>query len=265
MVNTRTVVFDLDGTIYQDTAFYHDYISYLVEGTAYQAWGPRLDAFAAGVFAGQGLVMNSFYRSQRVAAQDPDEYFAALTAQRCTPRTYEDALVQEGIVYLGDAWAVVTYLGTTLGLMDDGRGDALYRRMRCKMEQDGMTGSPRLKQAISRLAGRCDVIMMSNSYEATVLEFLRQLGFEGLFPCICASANKPHGMIGALVARRPDVFARAETVVSIGDHAFNDLMPVARMGGRTVWINPYPQVAKAACDVELASLDELADYLDGLS
>lgn len=32
----ETVVFDLDGTIYQNTVFHHDYLHFLVEGTCYE-------------------------------------------------------------------------------------------------------------------------------------------------------------------------------------------------------------------------------------
>lgn len=62
----------------------------------------------------------------------------------------------------------------------------------------------------------------------------------------------------------PCAAARPQAVVSIGDNAFNDLMPVAELGGRTVWMNPYPNIRRPHCDVELRTLQELCAYLAGL-
>ena len=39
-------------------------------------------------------------------------------------------------------------------------------------------------------------------------------------------------------------------------------MPIAEKGGRTVWINPFQGIARPNCHVELATLDDLADFLE---
>lgn len=56
-----TIIFDLDGTIYQNTEFHRDYLRFLVDGTGLEAWADSLIAFADAVFAGERLVMNAFY------------------------------------------------------------------------------------------------------------------------------------------------------------------------------------------------------------
>ena len=38
MEHIKTVVFDLDGTIYQNNRFHPDYIHFLLEGTPYESW-----------------------------------------------------------------------------------------------------------------------------------------------------------------------------------------------------------------------------------
>ena len=73
-----------------------------------------------------------------------------------------------------------------------------------------MHGDRGLYEAIMRLEQRCRVVLLSNSYEETVREFLRQLGFAGAFREICSSANKPYGMIASLQALDPALLARPE-------------------------------------------------------
>lgn len=55
-----TIIFDLDGTIYQNTEFHRDYLRFLVDGTGLEAWADSLIAFADAVFVGERLVMNAF-------------------------------------------------------------------------------------------------------------------------------------------------------------------------------------------------------------
>ena len=96
-------------------------------------------------------------------------------------------------------------------------------------------------------------------------EFLRQLGFAGAFREICSSANKPYGMIASLQALDPALLARPEALISIGDHAFNDLMPISAIGGQTLWIDPYPGIHEPEYTWCVHTLAELAAFLDTIS
>lgn len=128
-----------------------------------------------------------------------------------------------------------------------------------------MHGDRGLYEAIMRLEQRCRVVLLSNSYEETVREFLRQLGFAGAFREICSSANKPYGMIASLQALDPALLARPEALISIGDHAFNDLMPISAIGGQTLWIDPYPDIHEPEYTWCVHTLAELAAFLDTIS
>ncbi len=260
--NIKTVVFDLDGTIYQNLEFYKDYLHFLTQDTKYSDWEGELVQFTRRVFDGEILEMNRFYRVAPLAPRTAGELFTKLGEQLCETLAYSQALERQDIIYLGDAWALVTFIGKSLGLLEGGRADSVYRRTRTQMERDRMSGNERLKQAISKLCERRRVLLMSNSYEQTAQEFLHQLGYDGLFPHLFCSANKPHGMIARLEEFDPNLFRAPETVLAIGDHAYNDLMPIAQCGGRTAWMNPFERVSHHECDIELATLEELADFLN---
>lgn len=261
----KTLIFDLDGTVYQNTTFHRDYLHFLVQDTPFVRWETALIDFVERVFAGEALLMNRFYKTGPLNPTTPEEYFIALENQLCPSLSYEEALSQDQVIYLGDAWAVVTFIGETLGLLDGERRDAIYRQTRRRMEEEGMVGNYPLKNAIQELVRSYHVILMSNSYEDTAQEFLRQLGFHDLFPMICSSANKPFDMIKKLEQIDPAIFDNPETVLSIGDHAYNDLMPIKLKGGHTVWLNPFPNIVRPECDLELQTLDELAGYLQTLT
>ena len=260
----QTIVFDLDGTIYQNTVFHRDYLRFLVEGTGKADWADSLIAFADAVFRGERLVMNAFYDDAKIVAGTPETYFEALERALLPQLTYEEALDRAGCIYTGDAWAVVTLMGKTLGLLEDGRGDTVYRRTRDKMNADGMRGCERLRSAIQGLDGDFRAILLTNSYESTAVDFLRQLGFLNTFPEIVFSANKPAGMIDALRRRDAALLEHPERVLTVGDHAFNDLMPLQRLGCRSLWINPFDNIHTPAVDMTVRTPEELAGFLEGL-
>ncbi|NLU25023.1 MAG: HAD family hydrolase [Clostridiales bacterium] len=260
-----TVIFDLDGTIYQNTVFHRDYIHALVSDTPYVRWEQDLIALTEEIFSGKHLRMNHFYTAAPTGAKTVDELASRLAGQLRPDLTYRQGLQAEDVIYLGDAWAVLALLGSAMGCLDQKRSDEVYHETRLCMERAGMLhGNPRLRASILALQQRCRVLLMSNSYQQTVEEFLRQLDYGDIFPTICYSARKPGGMVESLRRTDPSILCHPEKLISIGDHAFNDLMPIAELGGKTVWMNPYPKIETPVCDRSLATLDELASYLDTL-
>ena len=61
------------------------------------------------------------------------------------------------------------------------------------------------------------------------------------------------------------LLARPEALISIGDHAFNDLMPISAIGGQTLWIDPYPGIHEPEYTWCVHTLAELAAFLDTIS
>lgn len=100
------------------------------------------------------------------------ELVQALRKRVLPNMTYAEALQADDVVYLGDAWAVLAYLGDALGCLDGDRANEVYRLTRLQMERAGMHGDRGLYEAIMRLEQRCRVVLLSNSYEETVREFL---------------------------------------------------------------------------------------------
>lgn len=260
----RVIVLDLDGTIYQDTTFHNHYIRYLVQGTDKQAWQTELTQFAQEVFHGKRLTMNTFYRSAKILADVPEQYFSLLEQAAEPGLSYDDRPPAEDFINLGDAWSVVTLLGRTLGLLDAGRQDEIFIRTRQQMRREGLAPNHRLRDAIVRAGSCCTTVLLSNSYPETAMDFLRRLGCERAFDRMAFSVGKPHGLVEALNRQCPGALEQPQTVLAIGDHAYNDLEPLRRLGCRTVWINPLSGIHKPLYDICLKTTDDLAQYLDGI-
>lgn len=139
-MQNRIVIFDLDGTIYQNSVFHRGYLRTLVAGTWAESLEADLVRLAEAIFAGRKLDMNRFYRRGRAEAATVPELVQALRKRVLPGMTYAEALKADDVVYLGDAWAVLAYLGDALGCLDGDRANEVYRLTRLQMERAGMHG-----------------------------------------------------------------------------------------------------------------------------
>ena len=261
----KTIVFDLDGTIYQNNRFHSDYIRFLLEGTGREDWEEALVHYIEGVYEGRYLAMNRFYENRRIQAASPAEFMKELAGRLAPDVGFAYALEHaEEYVYLGDAWALVSLIGKTLGLLEGGRENRIYQLTREKMSRDGMSGCKRLREAILALGRRYHTVMLTNSYEGTALDFLEQLGFGGIFTDAVFSADKPYGMAENLARRFPELYEEPGSFLTIGDHAFNDLMPLQRLGCKALWINPFKGIHEPEYDIMARTPEALACCLERL-
>lgn len=256
----HTIVFDLDGTLYQNNTFHRDYIHFLLEGSHFQEWEEALVTYIDEVYCGQHLEMNASYRCEVIEAATPEDFFDGLERQRLENSASE----QGNSIYLGDGWAVVILIGRALGLLEADRSDRIYHQTRDKMSADGVQGNLRLRKAMEQASRQYTTVLLTNSYRETTEDFLRQLGMEGLFQKVICSAGKPRGMVESLRNCCPELLTQPERVLTIGDNAFNDLMPLQELGCKALWVNPFDSARRVPCDYMVRTLEELAEYLENL-
>ena len=97
-MQNRIVIFDLDGTIYQNSVFLpRPIVRTLVAGT----WAEPLEAdlvrLAEAIFAGRELDMNRFYRRGRAEAATVPELVQALRKRVLPGMTYAEALQADDV------------------------------------------------------------------------------------------------------------------------------------------------------------------------
>lgn len=262
--NIKVIVFDLDGTLYQDFSFFQPYIHFMVEGTDKEGWEPGLEEYVKEVLCGKRLKMNAFYRCTAIDTDDPKEYVELAEKAVLPHMTAKESASSNDAIYLGDAWAVLTFIGYSIGVFGAERCQETYRRTRRAMEQNGLCGSKRLRDAIKRASACCETILLTNSDAETAQKLLKQLGYDGLFQREGFSVEKPYGMVDAVESCMPGALVHPRAVLAIGDHAYNDLEPLRRRGCRTVWMNPYSGIQEPEYELCFSTLEELADFLDGI-
>ena len=258
----KVILFDLDGTIYQDIDFHRDYIQTLVTDTPYQAWEKELVTFTDEVLRGQHLQMNCFYQEKKIEFSSFEEYVLKIEELLVPDVSFEEYYQHkvEGLCFLGDAWSVVTLIAVTLGLREE-KGNYAFLSIREKMMAENLPQNMELIQAVTELKKKYTTILLSNSPYQTAFDFVKKLGFQEAFTYMSFESGKPNALQEKLFEFVPFVYQDFSSLLSIGDHALNEIINVQILGGQTIWMSPYQGIHEPQYDLKLRSLEELASFL----
>jgi len=262
--NIEAVIFDLDGTLYQDRTFYRRYLELLFEeGEHGGIWGELLDEMTSLLegrhFSGIG---DWYYPGSDTWTRGNDPYPVHRNwfgAEQSVALETKDAAAP---VYAGDAWSLVGIYAAKYGVSEERRQQA-FQQVRKEMLRGASSFERRsdLYEAVGNLTGVRKKVLLTNSPENTGREFIAALDCAELFDEIVYGAGKPSGLEQYMLQLMDREGLRADQIVSIGDHAWNDLYPARKLGGRTVWLSPYPSSDLTQWDVRLVTLDELTALL----
>jgi FMN phosphatase YigB (HAD superfamily) len=261
--NIEVVIFDLDGTLYQDGTFYKRYLELLFEEGEHSArLGEFLEDMASLLEGRHFSGIGDWYHPGSdtwTRGTDPHPVYRNWLGeeQSVSPKETDAASI-----YAGDAWSLVSIFAARYGV-SEGRRQQSFQQVRKEMLQ-GASSFERhhdLYEAIGNLTGVRTRILLTNSPENTGREFIAALACLELFNEIVYGAGKPSGLERYMQQLMDRESLRPDQILSIGDHAWNDLYPVRKLGGRTVWLSPYPSSESAQWDVKLETLDELTALL----
>lgn len=262
----KVLVLDLDGTLYQDMQFFNPYLKYLFEGADDEAQKWCLEAKSI-LNGNHTLKMGHFFSPQhnsgfRHTSGLVTSAYSWKSADAGKERVVEDsrqAPASEEAMYIGDAWSVVGAISAYANVPAAKRTEAFTAVRRDMLKKvDAHSG---IKSAICGLTSIDHKLLMSNSSEETAKDFVALLDLEDAFDCIIYGGEKPKGLSEYLEKLMAAENIRPEEILSIGDHAWNELYPVKRIGGRTAWISPYESWDEEAWDLRLRTVDELEQLL----
>ena len=261
----KTLIFDLDGTLYHDGLFYLDYLHFLLEGSVWEGSYFTLCDYVQEILEGKRLKLNSAYYCRQLQASTVEELFSQLENLYVKDPTREQLADTRQIIYLGDMWYILRLIGEALGLLDGERSNEVYLKTRDRMVKRGLHIAPRLRKVIMELAQQRRVVLLTNSPYDTAIQFLHTLQCENLFPYTITQAGKPVGMEKALrETLGADFLDAPESVLSIGDHMLNDLIPLQNYGCKTLWVNNFDIELDVDSDYVIHGPAELTDFLEQL-
>jgi len=128
---------------------------------------------------------------------------------------------------------------------------------------------PGADTALQALSGGAICCLASNAAESTadlIAQALERVGvrehFQHIFTCHELEARKPDPAFFENAARR--IGCRPEECVAIGNAYEKDILPAKQAGMKTVWLTPETDGEAEGADLQITSMNQLAQALQGL-
>ena len=262
----KAVVFDLDGTLYQDHDFYKGYIEMLLDGSPWARSTERIIAIADAILSGRAAQKMGWFFDRGTAKpiSSIDDLQEIRLHENSEPN-FSPHFYSDSYAFVGDAWSVVMILSPLLDIAPEKRRAAFLGTRQRMLEQNTLIRCAGLRSALERLAGQggADLYLYTNTPQEGAVGFVEALGLSGLIPDanIEYGIKKPYG----LQSRLPGIIERAGGaghVLSVGDHSFNDLSPAKAAGAKTALVSLYTIYDNIDWDYRIQTLEQLGGLLE---
>lgn len=261
--NVRVILFDMDGTLYQDHEFHRDYLRYLLAGTEYEGFTAQAVQLADEIMVHGAVPMNRFYRIYPISSVGTWQELAHhLRAGMISGMPFE-VCYRNGLgelQFLADPWEVATMIAAALGTLEK-NGEQAFLRVRQEMEGKSLTPNQELRKLLEELKKHYTTVLLSNSPRESAANFIDRLGFAGAFTYSLYDAHKPYGLFESLHKQPGLEHVPDEAILSVGDHAFNEIVNVHLAGGKTIWMNPYGDAPQIPCTLQVKDIPQLIKLL----
>ncbi|WP_160917271.1 HAD family hydrolase [Halobacillus litoralis] len=268
--NAECLIFDLDGTLYEDVDHFQYYADLLKERVS-QKNQQSFDEDYKAILNGEHLLMiGKVYDMERdtIVTVDPftgrvekvTSWYGDLWDREAVRKAYPQSLQYdfEHYIAIGDGWwlpfAVAMHYGVGIG---EARECYVKTKDFMATEEFLMSKTKGLKAALERWKEDKLLVLLTNSEDYDVENMLNRIDLSGLFHDHIPSAFKPQKTEEHFQTILDRYNLNPEEVVSIGDNFLNEIAPALNMGMKAVFVQladvefDYPnlQVVKSLEDI----------------
>lgn len=272
----RLIVFDLDGTLYDDTHHFDVYARLIQAGLAANVQAAFWhDYEQAKEGAHPALRVGTLYhvahdlvlhlragRVVRALRWDGQE----LDQAQCRELFPEPVQVDhETVLNVGDLWWVPSAISAHYG-GDRQQGYQAFLKVRDIMagEDFAIRPIPGLRDALLSLKGKVTLVLATNSPQPDSEAILRKVGLEDVLDKAYFRSNKPGGLLPIFNELLETYSLEPTQILSVGDNLVNEILPLRSLGARTVFIDPHGFGESEDADLIVRTMTELLPVLQRL-
>ncbi|GEN52917.1 HAD family hydrolase [Halobacillus faecis] len=264
------LIFDLDGTLYEDVDHFQYYANLLKERVSQNNQRCFDEDYKAIINGEHLLTIGKIYDMEHdaIVTVDPftskvekvTSWYGDLWDREAVRQAYPHKLQYdfEQYIAIGDGWwlpfAVAMHYGVRI---EEARECYVKTKDFMATEEFLMTKTKGLKAALERWKEDKLLVLLTNSEGYDVESILNRIDLSGLFHDHISSAFKPQKTEDHLNSILDRYHLNPEEVVSIGDNFLNEIAPALNMGMKAIFVQPT-EVAFEYPDLQVVkSLEEI--------
>ncbi|MFG6496638.1 HAD hydrolase-like protein [Fictibacillus sp. UD] len=247
----KLLIFDLDGTLYEDTDHFDYYCRLLQKRVPDHKKQAFWDTYENMKNGKHPVAIGKVYDIQNDASVTVDPMTLQVTKvssfdgqewpDEKIKKEFSGELVYdfERLIAIGDGWWLPYATAMHFGLKQSDTWEC-YNATKEYMvtDQFELTKTPGLKQALERLRGEKKLVLLTNSEKEDVNRLLKELQLDGLFHRLYTEGEKPLKTKEKMQAILDEFEIQPHEAVSIGDNFINEIAPALLMGLKAIYIQP---------------------------
>ena len=275
LTKIKAIVFDLDGTLYEDTHHFDYYASKLKEKLSEDVRLLFLKEYDLAKEDRHTLRMGRVYDvekdlilvqldNQVVEAYKwngealPDEKIKTLYSNPIT-------LDYIRFINVGDLWWVPVSIALHHGLAPEQAESAFLETRDYMMGPDyEMKGIPGLKEVLAALHNKIKLVLLTNSPEPDSEVLLQKLGISPYFDLKLFNGKKPVRTVECFETVKETFKLSFDEILSVGDNWINELRPVRPLGCATIFIDTHHLGGPDSADLVVETMGDVIPHLKQL-
>ncbi|KZE68734.1 hydrolase [Fictibacillus phosphorivorans] len=247
----KLLIFDLDGTLYEDTDHFDYYCRLLQKRVPDEKKQAFWDTYENMKNGNHPVTIGKVYDIQNDASVTVDPMTLQVTkvmsfnGQEWPEEKVKDEFSGElvydfdRLIAIGDGWWLPYATAMHFGLKQADTWEC-YNATKEYMvtDQFQLSKTPGLKQALERLREEKKLVLLTNSEKEDVKRLLKELNLDGLFHRLCTEGEKPLKTRDKMQAILDEFEIQPHEAVSIGDNFINEIAPALLMGLKAIYIQP---------------------------
>lgn len=247
----KLLIFDLDGTLYEDTDHFDYYCRLMqqrVTDDKKQAFWNTYENMKKGTHP---VAIGKVYDIKNDTSVTVDPMTLQVTKvisfdgeewpEKRIKREYAGELVYdfERLIAIGDGWWLPYATAMHFGLKQSDTWEC-YNATKEYMvtDQFHLTKTPGLKEGLISLKEEKKLVLLTNSEREDVKRLLKELELEGIFHALFTEGQKPLKTKEKIHTILDEFGVQPHEAVSIGDNFINEIAPALLMGLKAIYIQP---------------------------
>lgn len=264
----KAVVFDLDGTLYEDTHHFRFYAQSISSRLSQELQERFMLEYNSAVSGTHTLKIGRIYDAEK------DLIIEHRIKKIVNAYTWDGAVLEKSIIKelyneeveidmqrfisMGDLWWIPGVIGLHYGL-DRSEIHSCFLETREYMMSKEFIMHPvqGLKEILEYLHSDIKLILLTNSPEPDSETILRKLGIEYVFHKKIFQGKKPRGTMERFEEVCKDFGLGFNEILSVGDNYINDILPIKNAGCKTIYIDTYHIGNKEDADYVVYNISEM--------
>jgi FMN phosphatase YigB (HAD superfamily) len=267
----KLIVFDLDGTLYEDTHHFTYYAHRIKEKLSADIQEQFEKEYAQALRNEHPLKIGRVYDVERdlILVQrhnivtDAFQWDGSSITEEESKRLYPGAIEinLDNMLSIGDLWWLPSSIGRHYGLTGEQSYQAFLETRDYMMGPHfEMNRIPGLRETLQWISGDKKLVLVTNSPETDSSAILVKLGLLEVFHQKVFQAQKPTKTKQVFQQLFETHGVEPHEVLSVGDNGVNEILPAKELGCQTIYIDPHRIAEPTDADWIVSSMAEVIDW-----